>query len=115
MKFPSPASRSTQRPESPPGCTPDSSVFRPIHLAIAEAREYTSAALQPAQGSGPLSVLTFKRSLISIAVLAPISLANAAPSAVLQHPPAARRAPATASSPAEPLPGQCLRPSKGTE
>src|ERR1700690_2165736 len=92
-----------------------SAVSTPILLAIAGAREYTSPVPRLAQGSSSLSVATFRKSAVSIAVLAPISLACAVSSAALQQPPAARHAPATAAGPAQPLPAQCLHPANATE
>ena len=91
------------------------SVSTPILLAIDGLREYTSAVQRPAQGSGSLSVSIFRKSVVSIAVLTPISLAYSASLASQQQPPAARHTRTAPAAPAHPLPAQCLHPAKASD
>ena len=91
------------------------SVFASNLVAIAGAREYTSSVSRLAQGSGSLSVSIFRKSVVSVAVLTPISFAYSAAARPQQKAPAARHTSPSAAAPAQPLPGPCLHPAKAPE
>jgi tetratricopeptide (TPR) repeat protein len=85
-----------------------------ILLAMAGAREYTSAVRRAAPGSGSLSVSTFTTVILALAVLDLSSIALPAASAAQQRPATTEHGPAAATIPATALPAQCLHPAKAS-
>jgi tetratricopeptide (TPR) repeat protein len=87
-------------------------IFAAILLAMAGAREYTSAVRRQGQGSETLLVSAFG-TIIILAVLELSSFARPATSVAQQHAATPQHGPAVAAT--STLPAQCLHPAKASE